>query len=648
MATTTVIGTGETRTTIQAWEDNELSKDITGDQTQIGTCKAEAFTNVIINGATTDATHFIHLTSVDNSEHDGRAHEVSGAGNARIECDSDAHCVSIFDEYCEVSWLEIKGPGNYAKEVLQFEFISASWERLHHCIIHNNNANNSNAQYGIRIIDADGLYRIYRNVVYGVGSNGFYLQAGTANSALYYNTIWDNNHSANNYRAGIRCDDADYTIEGNAVFDNSNKDFYGVTGTLDYNADSDNTETEGANTLNSLTSSDELTNPTTTWADTDLTIKAGSNLINEGNDPLSGTYTDFPEINYPISDRDNAITGTWDIGADEYVAAGGGTTYEESCSDGLNLGESVSHFLTIPLSLTDGFTSGEALANQVEFNPVITDGLSLSETLTPNLIYQLSLTDGLTLGEVLNFFLTLPLSVTDGITTTDTPTNTVNFNPVVSDGVSIGDTNSAICTLLNTLTDGIFLGDTPINFIDFRPTVTDGVTMSDSPSTSVILGITVTDGVILSEVLSALGIFINSISDGIVLSDQAAGGNIFNKAVTDGLTLSDSSAISLTINKLLTEGVSLSEVLNSQVNFDITITDGVKMSDVISNIITFALSISDGINLSDITVSTVTTAGAAKINFITKNRTFNFIVKSRDLHHETKNKTFNFITKDAN
>ena len=74
------LGTGETYTTIQAWED-ALANDIQ----HTGQCKAEAFANVAFGGVAYTATEYPHLTAVDGAEHDGRAHEVSGAGNARIE-----------------------------------------------------------------------------------------------------------------------------------------------------------------------------------------------------------------------------------------------------------------------------------------------------------------------------------------------------------------------------------------------------------------------------------------------------------------------------------------------------------------------------------------------------------------------------------
>ncbi len=314
------IGTAQTYTTPQMWE-NDIPADISADDTYVGQGLGEAHTTIQIQGHITSAANHIEFKAKSGHEHDGRAHEVSGAGNARIEWANALNGFEFNDRFIEASWLELKGPGDQERSGAYVRNINeAGWVTLHHNILHNNNAS-TKSQMGIRLEDAVITHRAYRNIVYGHGTIGLFLNNAAAGSKAYYNTVWDNNHSDDGARSGIDCRENDWAVEGNAVFDNSQKDFINNTGILDYNADSDGSHTEGANRLNSLTSTDELTNPTTTFADTDLTIKAGANLIGEGNDPLSGTYTDFPEINYPISDRNTAITVTWDIGADQIVAA---------------------------------------------------------------------------------------------------------------------------------------------------------------------------------------------------------------------------------------------------------------------------------------------------------------------------------------
>jgi len=69
---TETLGTGETYTTIQAWEDALDAND-----QYTGECKAEVFASVTFGSVVYTATEYPHLTAQSGAEHDGRAHEVS-------------------------------------------------------------------------------------------------------------------------------------------------------------------------------------------------------------------------------------------------------------------------------------------------------------------------------------------------------------------------------------------------------------------------------------------------------------------------------------------------------------------------------------------------------------------------------------------
>lgn len=317
---TETIGTDETYTTIQAWED-----DLANDIQHTGECKAEAFATSIFAGIVYAADTYAHLTAQSGAEHDGRAHEVSGAGNARIEHSGAAITLSLGPNFLRVSWLEIKGPGANNNQTIYFPpGVAASVNHLHHCIIHNNGAYSANfGNYGIEInVTTECSYYLYRNIVYGVSGTGSRIRGG--NGVVLNNTVYKCNYNEHAALGGIYTSDEAYTITANAAFDNFTADIVGTVGTLDYNATSDTTgDNEGANGIADLTTADQFVAPTTTWADTDLLVKAGADIIDEGVD-LSGDVGTYPEIDVSIDKGATraTIAGTWDIGASEYVAAG--------------------------------------------------------------------------------------------------------------------------------------------------------------------------------------------------------------------------------------------------------------------------------------------------------------------------------------
>jgi len=310
MATTTsTIGTGKDYTTIQAWEDARNNTD-----QNTGYCEAEVFAAVLFSGLTYTATNYPHLTAKLGAEHDGRANEVSAKGNARIESTADSIIINIQDEFIRISWLEVKGPGNLNRHAVSVSVVSTCTICIHHCIIHNNLANAN--PYGINVNDADVASDVYRNMVYGYAYGVVYLAAAN-NSVIHCNTLYS--HAA----AGEYTGNAATVISNNAAFANASKDFYDITGVMDYNASSDGTaDDEGANSIANLTTANQFVNPTTTWAQTDLLHKLGAGIIGEGLD-LSAQKATYPEID--VSIRNGAtratITGAWDIGADQYEAA---------------------------------------------------------------------------------------------------------------------------------------------------------------------------------------------------------------------------------------------------------------------------------------------------------------------------------------
>lgn len=312
---TDTIGTLGTHIDIETWE-NQL--DFTS-APEIGECLAEEFLEtVLIDGNTPSDANYGKLTSQNGAEHDGRSHDVSSASNARIVSTDNQHVVRLFDEYTELSWLELDGPGNRSKHGLIIDFVGAGWLRVHHNVIHNDQASSATTSNGIRCNDTDGENHVYRNIIYGYGVAGIWMDDGAAGSECYYNTVFECNFFSAATVGGIDCDSGNATLKYNAAFDNdlgTENDIITTTGTWGDNATEDGTgdfvATEGRTAF-------QFENPTTTWANTDLRIKAGADLIDIGT-PVATTNN--PEINVPITARGTTITGDWDIGADERAGA---------------------------------------------------------------------------------------------------------------------------------------------------------------------------------------------------------------------------------------------------------------------------------------------------------------------------------------
>jgi len=319
------IGTGETYTTVNSWLAGFSDKDITDEGIFTGRCKGEEFDEEFdFTGFTTDSTHYLHVTAKSGAEHDGRAHEVSAAGNARILGNASADVIDIADEYVRVSWLEIEVDNSNAQHAIHIGSVTACDVYIHHNVIHSNHTS-SWAYALIQCGDWDPAIKAYRNIIYGGSAGGIHTAQGGSGSAALMNTIYESNDSNNASYGGLRTSDTSFEIKGNLCLDNDQKDINGTAGTLDYNATSDTTgDDEGANGVADLTTADQVENPTTTWANTDLRHKSGASIIGGMGATTFSTAT-YPEIDVAI--RSGAtratITGNWDIGADQFPAATG-------------------------------------------------------------------------------------------------------------------------------------------------------------------------------------------------------------------------------------------------------------------------------------------------------------------------------------
>ena len=319
-----VICVDETYTTIQNWETgrNGILSEVEKGKVKTGYAGDE---NISIGGSITTSDYYMWLTSEVDAEHDGRSNEVSSAGNARVEGSSNAGTLDIGDEYTRVDWMEFDCNISANSAFMSLAATTCT-THIHHNIIHNDHKGSGTSNMVLFFNDADITLYWYRNIMYGFGA-GLWIYDCAAGTEVFNNTIFDNNECNDASRGGLQCDDANATLQNNAGFDSLQLDFNEDAGTWDYNCSGDASAT-GDHSLASKTDTDNLTNPTDTWANTDLTIKVGAVDIDAGAGVNSDTagWNSLPEAAVPVSDRsDTSLQNTvlWSMGADHFPVSTG-------------------------------------------------------------------------------------------------------------------------------------------------------------------------------------------------------------------------------------------------------------------------------------------------------------------------------------
>lgn len=258
--------------------------------------------NVTINGSTTASDKYMNITAPSSDRHSG----IWSDSKSRLITTAQDEIIYNQDHYTRISWLQLK----YSATAADIDIISNynDYVQIHHCIIDGANEADVAGMYLANMDNGE----IYRNIIYDCpeGFSGACRIIGGGTNKIYNNTVihcW----------GGFRTDNSDDVFINNAIFDSTyaSADFYNTTGdnSSDYNCISDTVYPgdPASNTLTSKSSADNFVN--TSDGSQDLRVKntsadiynAGSNLGSPYNIDLDG----------------NTITGTWDIGADEYVTA---------------------------------------------------------------------------------------------------------------------------------------------------------------------------------------------------------------------------------------------------------------------------------------------------------------------------------------
>jgi len=269
---------------------------------------------VTINGWTTSATNYINIYTTAAARHNGTYQ----TNKYRLEV-ANASSLVINEDYVRIDGLQIKKTSSSADYQANIYIASqttgACETRISNSILVQA-GNNSYAEPGVIVTDADAVVYIWNLITYGSGTLGSNYNSGiTALSgstvSVYSCTLIGSYHGLYGATTAI------VTVKNCYASKTGIAAAFG--GNVDTMVTSASSDTSGSAGLQNIAVN--TTNFTNVSAGTeDLHLPAGSALINVGTD----TSGDAAPLNFTTDIDGETRSGTWDIGADEYVAAGGG------------------------------------------------------------------------------------------------------------------------------------------------------------------------------------------------------------------------------------------------------------------------------------------------------------------------------------
>jgi hypothetical protein len=254
-------------------------------------------------GYTTSSSYYINIVVPSAQRHLGiwntnkyyLSVNVSGYG-----------ALEVYENYTRITGLQVAVAGTSNNDRCGIRIDGAGNCLIDKCII--KRSSSSHICQGIRFGNAASLYCDIRNTyIYGFNVGAWYAGISCDDTSA---NIKIHNCTISNNTMGINGNS--HIVTNCAVFNNSD-DFYG-TMTISYCASDDGDGTNAVNISPGATEADDWANAFVDYANGDFHVKNTSSVLYNAATDLSGTFTD---------DIDGDTRSQWDIGADEYVAAGG-------------------------------------------------------------------------------------------------------------------------------------------------------------------------------------------------------------------------------------------------------------------------------------------------------------------------------------
>lgn len=352
---------GADYTSISAWEAGEQTLYSSGD-IAIADCRRTGSTSdtttVAIGGWTAGVIPKIIINA--SYRHEGKIADQQAGGNYIYKLSGmSSSAFTIGVNSTEVHGLLISGWGSVGgtRAGITTGGTTVDYGVVSGCLIASPTNVASSTMYGIQLVNGCDDWKIINNIVCNVKTSlntAYGIQSARGN-LVYNNTVYNcgtgftegDNNNTMVYKNNVAV--------GNTVADWANS----YAATSDYNVSSDATA-PGTNKATGKTAyTDYFVDP----ANGDFHLKGSSySLFGLAGTDLSGTFT---------TDIDGQTRTAWDIGADEYVASGGGTTYEETLYD----------TATTSVSLTAIASRVEALLSTIQTADSITDAVAAVESL---------------------------------------------------------------------------------------------------------------------------------------------------------------------------------------------------------------------------------------------------------------------------
>ena len=516
-------GTGTDYTSLNAWEAGEQKDLVTADEIAIAKCRCSSgsadTTAVTIDGWTTDETRYIKIWTdpSENYRHDGKWN----TSKYRLEYAGTVLNIKESNVYVEGLQVYISSQSDYLYGI--YSDVGISNIKISKNVI-KGSGGTSTFQRGIYFTNTGSTnIKVWNNLVYDVAGLGMNFVTSQENAIVYNNTIVDCNN------VGIQLSYRAVVAKNNLVDNCAGGDFGSETwgsGT-DYNASSDGTA-PGANSR---------TNQTFTFVD-----EANDDFHLASNDAGAKDYgTDLSsDPNLAFSDDIDGDTrsGTWDIGADEYVAAGGLIKIMDetvSISETLIrrlyanrfIGETIAITETMPRRgysnrlINETISLAEELSRRAFSTRVINETLNITEAVLRRLRAIRVISETMSISEGLVRRLRSVRTISETISVAEEALRRLKSVRIINEAVSIAESfvRSCVSTIVKIMSETVSVTETLLRRLYSKRIMDETLSISEGILRRLRSVRTMVENISISEVLNRRGFLTKIINETVSVTE---------------------------------------------------------------------------------------------------------------------------------
>jgi len=279
-----------------------------------------------------------------------------------------------------------------------------------------------------------------------------------------------------------------------------------------YNLSSDGTAT-GTGSLTNKDPDNQYVS--TVFGSEDLRLKSGADAIGAGYD--FGTSPSGINIDISGNDRD-ALGVDWDIGADQYIAAGQDAYQVE----GVKLSDLIDSLLTINRNLIEAVKLSDSYVGTVggqTHQVSLIESTKLSDVYTYLLTTYGSQSESVKLSDVYDVFRTLGADVSESIKLSDVYEGILTTVGSVTESIKFSDLYDVFVTLQANAVESIKLSDLYERLIHTLKSISESVSFGDDYVGTILANLEVAENIKLSDLVTAVSALIAEASENIELQD---------------------------------------------------------------------------------------------------------------------------------